>query len=603
MKNTKQRKKKTISFSVKVTVVVLVIGLSVIWGLYYITRSQTETHFIDDLQETMQLQALNGAQNFSSNHIDMLIPIKEQSIALGRLVFQNEENLSENSEYTGKVNDVILEYMRSESVYMVHRTLVEYRRGIHAVQSAVADDADRLIPKLIHIVEIAQNERVPHLVKSLADSFQPLVDADRRLWVGKYLRGSDVVAYDLVASGVTIAGAYPQSDSQYYAATPLYLNGNIVAALIFDYDITNNLSKVNIFLKEHLYNSIIGSVAFVVLATLFLIILFIPFRSLKLQARALQNFDLNSRAYVRTNDDVALIAASTNLIVEKLQKVVTQIKETKKTHERVFPVQYLDFLHKNSISELELGEYTERYMCVLSLVMYCPDVMHKSYRSSQEIFDLINENSDFIAEIVNNHSGFIKSSGELKVLILFPSEADSALNAAIEIQEKATAFNAHRAKQNKPAITYYSALHQGTVAVGITGDRFHLRPYISADTVGLTLKISDIAYKIGAPIIISDGFNKNITKPSNYLSRYLGGVPLGVTQAIQVYDVIDGYPEDIRKIILATKVDFDEAVKGYERNYISRARDILSILAKSNPRDKVVQFFINHVLNQNDQKD
>jgi len=576
--------------------ITVAIGLVAIWSAYYIHITQYNDNFIRGLRTTIRRQAQASAEIISAspNSIANINTLKAQGDSVNERVIQNENVLQEYTAYTGPVPELAVQYMRTDTFRTMQSALVQSIDNVSFSERFYVDEGlDQLfIPDHSYIIDKPRPIVIIDLARIIVDSAALINLDERERWIGLYIRGGSDVPYDSILGGNIVSGVFPDSATRYFAGAPVYdENRLITAALVFEYDISSNIALARRIARETAFIFVALSLLYIVITMLVFWILFKSLSRLLHNAYRLRRDDFNSKAYIRAKDEFGVIGSSTDTITEKLNSAIHEIDSIHRNQTNLFPSKYLEYLNKNSIDELEIGEYAERYVSILSLAISCPQVLERDFRSSLDLVELINDSVHYVGNIVNIHSGFIEAFSPSEILVLFPHNPDSALDTAKNIQFQSKSWNAERLRNGKPEISFTAALHCGSVAFTIVGEHKLIRPYATSNAIEITKKLSRVAYKIGSQIILTENFHQSIIKPLNYQFRYLGGMLLKTIRPLQVLEEIDVYPPDVKKLIVATKIDFEEAIKSFERNYLNRAQRIFDVLVESNPSDNVVVSF------------
>ena len=591
-------------FRIKIILTFTVLGLTILWGSYYFRISSEQEGATASLNTNTRRQAQSIADLISALHVDRITELKSRADEVNVRLIQNENTLlGENARYSGAIPDISIQNMNSQVFDSIRDVLVEGQDNIAFSEAFFISDEARnsVAPEFIYIIDKPQSAQNSHLARVLADSFRSDTHLNRTLWLGMYVRGSEGIAYDSILRGNIRSGAIPNIKERYFSGAPIYdENQVVIAALIFEYDTLNTTTQFQQNIRAITVWHIIASIGYFIAISVLVMLLCRPIKRLLLNSLQIQRNDFKSRAFVNSNDELELIGDGIDKIMEKLDSTIYDIESIKRGYNSLFPSAYLEFLDKSSIGELEIGEYVERYMNILSITVVCPDVLERSFFSSIDLIELVNDTVQYIGNVVDRNDGFIETFTSRELLLFFPHNTDVTLNTAKEIQARAPQWNAERSRNGKPAVSFHLALHRGTVSFSIVGEDELVKPYATSDATEITRKLSIIAKKIGSPIVLTDSFNKNVIKSLNYQFRYLGGVLLEGAKPIQILEEIDTYPDNIKKLIVATKIDFEEAVKSFERHYLKQAERIFDALIERNPHDTVAVSFKSHLKQQHD---
>lgn len=112
--------------------------------------------------------------------------------------------------------------------------------------------------------------------------------------------------------------------------------------------------------------------------------------------------------------------------IKKIQDLNTEMQLINKSLIRFVPDRLVGLLHKNSITDIKLGDNVELKMPILSI-----DIRSFTHTSEKlapnEVFNLLNEYFALVAPIVRKHNGIITKYLGDGFFALFPDGADAAL--------------------------------------------------------------------------------------------------------------------------------------------------------------------------------
>lgn len=593
-------------FRLRIIVSVVIIGCIALWASYYVRAVNEQNAATQFINSTVRRQAQSIAEFVSALNLEDIDGLITRANNVGARVIQNENILSENSRYRGVIPNISIENMNTPVFNRVRDTLIRSQDAItRAEKFVITGDTYNIFPKFLYILDRDGGSGVvsTHTARVLSSSFLSESHDNRVLWLGLYIRGSDALAYDRIFEGDIISGPLLDSDEQYFAGAPLYRDGQtVIGALVLEYDIADTLAEIRQRSRGAIIWYVATSALYALLIIVFASIFFRPLKWLLHNAMRLQDNDLNSKAFLKSNDEFNIIGDSMDTITERLDSAVYNIESINRVSSSLFPSAYLKLLDKENIGELEAGEYTERYVSILSIQVNCPDILERSFFSSNELVELINDTVQYVGRMLDKNAGFIETFTSHELLLFFPRNADLAIGTAKAIQQGALKWNEERMQNGKASVSFNMALHRGMASFSIVGENEFVKPYATSDAIEITKKLSMFAKKLHSPIIVTDNFNKNIVKALHYQFRYLGAVLLGLTKPIQILEEIDTYPDDVKKMIVATRIDFEEGVKSFERNYTRRAQRIFDSLAERNPQDAVVASFRENVAKNHAEK-
>lgn len=612
MKNNKERSVARYRFRARVVCSAILLGLGGIWLSYYIHLGLEQRNWNTSFRSTIVRQAQSVAELIRFVHVEDVSELKVRANNVNVRLIQNENILAANSRYAGAIPNISIENMSSDAFVRVGTALEAYRENIDfSERFYINDDRYNVSPRFIYMVDdgsavetmvSAQRERNSNIARVLADSFHSVAHDEQELWLGLYVRGGDdEIAYDrILKGGNVIAGSLMRSDVEHFAGAPVYDRDGLVviATVVLEYDISAAITALRQSRFQNFWVHFGITVGYIILVLLTARLLFSSLRRLIYNAVRIQRGDLNSKAFLKSNDELALIGNSMDRITEKIDSISYDTKSIINIQDSLFPSVYLEFLDKESIGELEVGEYVDRYVTILSIQTHRSEKYRRQLSSSADTIELVNDVVQYVGNVLDSDAGFIERFTANELLLVFTHNTDIAMETAMNIQYGAVRWNEERERNNKRQVFFNIALHRGTVSFGIVGENRFIKPYAASESIETTRRLSRIAKQIGSPIMLTETFSRNLVKSLNYQFRYLGSVLFGMTKAIQVMEEIDVYPDQLKRIIAATKIDFEEGVKSFERNYFKKARAIFDALADRIPADKVIESFRMHIAKQ-----
>jgi adenylate cyclase len=116
-----------------------------------------------------------------------------------------------------------------------------------------------------------------------------------------------------------------------------------------------------------------------------------------------------------------------------VEKLTNDLSKTNKAYGRFIPREFLKFLQKKDIKDVELGDQIQKQMTVFFSDIRSFTELSESM-SPMENFNFINSYLKRINPIIRKHNGFIDKFIGDAVMAIFPNSPEDAVSAAIEIQ-------------------------------------------------------------------------------------------------------------------------------------------------------------------------
>ncbi|MBD1810413.1 AAA family ATPase, partial [Microcoleus sp. FACHB-DQ6] len=125
-------------------------------------------------------------------------------------------------------------------------------------------------------------------------------------------------------------------------------------------------------------------------------------------------------------------------------RFTNELFQLNQAYERFVPNQFLHFLNKSSIIDVELGDQVQLEMSVLFSDIRDFTTLSESM-TPEENFRFINSYLSRMEPVINENNGFIDKYIGDAIMALFSGEADNAVKAGIAMLQSLVEYNQHRA--------------------------------------------------------------------------------------------------------------------------------------------------------------
>ncbi len=260
---------------------------------------------------------------------------------------------------------------------------------------------------------------------------------------------------------------------------------------------------------------------------------------------------------------------------------------------RFVPTEFVQFVGKESITEVKLGDHIEKNVCVLFSDIRDYTTLSETMTPEQN-FKFVNAYVGRMGPIIKENEGFVNQYLGDGIMALFPHKSENALDAAIEMQRTLELYNKRRVKEKGYIpISVGMGLHSGELIMGIIGDTQRNDPAVIADTVNSASRVEGMTKHFGVNIIVSEDTLNSMKDSSGFNFRYLGRVRVkGKKRAIAIYECIDGDSVKSITLKLETKKEYDKAVALFFDQDFKAALKLFENILQKNPDDTVVHYFI-----------
>lgn len=318
----------------------------------------------------------------------------------------------------------------------------------------------------------------------------------------------------------------------------------------------------------------------------------LPVKELLINMRRTGRGELDNYSIVRTNDEIGELSEGYNEMTTRMGNYIQNISKMNEAYSHFVPRQFLDFLGKESIVDIKLGDQVEKEMTVLfSDIRSFTELSEKM--TPKENFDFINYYLGYMEPVIRSNDGFIDKYIGDSIMALFGNNAEDAISAAIDMRIKLSQFNQVMTQFNKPTINSGIGIHNGKLMLGIVGSEGRMDGTVISDAVNLASRLEGLTKLYGSSIIISQDTLISLNTPSRFSYRFLDIVKVkGKNEAVYIFEVLDGDPEDIRMLKLQTKETFGEGIKLYKSGSFSQSKEAFKEVFTLNQHDMTAALYI-----------
>ncbi|MDY6805292.1 MAG: AAA family ATPase [Cyanobacteriota bacterium] len=242
-----------------------------------------------------------------------------------------------------------------------------------------------------------------------------------------------------------------------------------------------------------------------------------------------------------------------------------------KASKRFVPEQFLSFLEKKSIVDVELGDRVEREMTVLFSDIRDFTTMSEKM-SPEENFAFINEYLGYMEPQIQKYGGFVDKYIGDAIMALFPNSTDDAVKGAIAMLEELKTYNRVREQRNLKPIRIGIGLHTGKLMLGTVGGFGRMDGTVIGDAVNLSSRVEGLTKTYGVSLLITHETWLCLNNPLEYDFRFIGQVKAkGKAKAVGLFEVFSADAPSLREAKIATKEKFEQAVLLYHRSSFPEA--------------------------------
>ena len=263
---------------------------------------------------------------------------------------------------------------------------------------------------------------------------------------------------------------------------------------------------------------------------------------------------------------------------------------TARALQRFFPRQYLELLGRDSITELQLGDQTQREMTVLFAHIRGFTDRAESLTPAQ-CFAVINDLFAEICPIIRLHGGIIDKFLGDGFLALFPGPAEEAVHAALAVARRIQARNEQR--RDEDDLHMAMGLHTGMLMLGTVGEDERVEATVLSSAVNLASRVESLTNRFGATIMLSAATVLRLPDPTAYGLRSIGQTRVpGSESEVQLYELIDADPAELRASKQAMAADFARGVELSQAGAFAEACSLLQRVVDACPDDAAARLYL-----------
>ncbi|MGQ4649281.1 response regulator [Lyngbya aestuarii] len=279
---------------------------------------------------------------------------------------------------------------------------------------------------------------------------------------------------------------------------------------------------------------------------------------------------------------------------ELLARIKThiQLANINVAYGRFVPHEFLKFLNRESIIDVQLGDQVLKEMTVLFADIRSFTSLSEQM-SPKENFDFLNAYLSRVSPVIRDHHGFIDKYIGDAVMALFPNNADDAVLSAIEMQRQVSLYNSYRQGRGEESIAIGIGIHTGSLILGTVGESQRMETTVISDAVNLASRLEGLTKVYGVDILISEQTLNCLDQPDKYKYRFLDRVKVkGKSQAVNVFEVYDANSHSLRELKQQTLADFERGVTLYVEQNFTAAQQVFEQVLQINQQDRVTQLYI-----------
>jgi len=301
--------------------------------------------------------------------------------------------------------------------------------------------------------------------------------------------------------------------------------------------------------------------------------------------------NLDNFTMVRTNDEIGELSEGYNNMTHKLKNYISHISAMNAANARFVPRQFLEFLGKENLTDIELGDQVQKEMSVLFSDIRSFTELSEGM-TPKENFDFINHYLGYMEPVIGANNGFIDKYIGDAIMALFGDSVEDAIDAAIDMRRALTEFNNDRLSEGHQPVDCGIGIHTGNLMLGIVGGEGRMDGTVISDAVNLASRLEGLTKVYKTSVIISEDTLLKIKDPARYKYRFLDVAKVkGKHEATYLYEIIDGESAPIRKLKLETLELYNQGIELFKNKHYTRSAAAFDKVLMANPDDAAARLY------------
>jgi len=279
--------------------------------------------------------------------------------------------------------------------------------------------------------------------------------------------------------------------------------------------------------------------------------------------------------------------------IERLEELhKQQIHQIHQSYKRFVPQQFLSFLGRDSIVDVQLGDLTEKDMTVLFVDIF-DFTMISEKMTPEEKFDFINIYLAQMEPIIAQYHGFVDKYIGDRIMALFPTNPNDAVNAAIAMLNELVNYNELLREAGYPTIRIGAGLNTGLLMLGTVGGKNRMDGTVISDAVSLAAKVEDLTKLYNASLLITEDTYRQLQAIERYNIRVIDRIKLkGKLESVMVYEIFNSDPPNLLELKKQTLTDFEEGCAAYHGKKFEIAQEFFAKVLELNPNDTAAMSYL-----------
>ena len=291
---------------------------------------------------------------------------------------------------------------------------------------------------------------------------------------------------------------------------------------------------------------------------------------------------------------LAVILLQSGFLLRQFSISLYKAERLSVSFRRFVPEQFLKLLHRQDITEVSLGEHTQREMSVFFADIRDFTALSETM-SPQDNFRFINSYLEYVGPLIRKNSGFIDKYIGDAVMGIFPENPANAVRAAVEFHTNLREYNAGRQDSGFQPLRIGVGIHTGLLMLGTIGETERIDTTVISDSVNLASRVEGMTKQLGVIALITEHTYSAMSEEDRgqFHFRRLHCMQVkGKEERVFAYEILDCYPSDKIEKYMASLESFNDAMAFYNEGKFEQARPYFEKVLSVNPDDAAARYYL-----------
>jgi class 3 adenylate cyclase len=279
------------------------------------------------------------------------------------------------------------------------------------------------------------------------------------------------------------------------------------------------------------------------------------------------------------------------VIIQALRSSIRMLSLTNTAYNRFVPHEFLSYLNKQSIIDVELNDNVEKQMTILFSDIRSFTTLSEGM-TPEENFKFINDYLSVMGPIIRHNKGFIDKYIGDGIMALFDN-TDDAVNAGIQMIEALKNYNSENVSNLSGELNIGVGIHRGKLRLGAVGEHGRMDGTVISDAVNLAARIESATKIFGSQFLISEHALQSMEQKDDLRYRLIGEVKVkGKSKPVTLYDILSTDSDGNNRVSDEAIELFEDAVKHFQVKSYTAAKQRFEKYIVNVPSDVAALYYL-----------